>query len=156
MTPDDSVCSPATPDDHDAVCRLLDAHGLPFADVAPHLPGFLVARRGSAIVGVVGLEPHGTGGLLRSLCVATTDRGRGLAAALCDRIEDQADVLGLTDLYLLTTTAEGYFTRRGYTVVARDAVPAAIAATSQFASLCPSSAICMHRIISRPGSGSAT
>jgi amino-acid N-acetyltransferase len=38
---------------------------------------------------------------------------------------------------------EGFFARRGYHKVGRDAVPAAIKETVEFQSLCPASAVCM-------------
>jgi amino-acid N-acetyltransferase len=44
---------------------------------------------------------------------------------------------------LLTTTAAPFFTRFGFTSAARDAAPAALRATAEFASLCPASAVCM-------------
>ena len=135
----------AAPQDLAAVTALLDANGLPSADIARHLHACLVAREGGTIVGLVGLEVYGERALLRSLCVAAPQRNRGIAAALCDHIETLAHSLGVRELYLLTMGAEGYFARRDYTTVARQAVPPEIAATEQFRSLCPSSALCMHR-----------
>jgi N-acetylglutamate synthase-like GNAT family acetyltransferase len=49
--------------------------------------------------------------------------------------------------YLLTTTAEAFFARRGFRKIARQSVPAAIGDTREFKSLCPSSAICMTRAV---------
>jgi amino-acid N-acetyltransferase len=135
----------ASPQDLQAVTRLLDANGLPSADIARHLHACLVARAGHEIVGVVGLEVYGARALLRSLCVEAAHRRHAVAATLCDHIETLAHSLGVTELYLLTTTAEGYFARRGYRTVPRDTVPPEIAATEQFRALCPSTAICMSR-----------
>jgi len=53
--------------------------------------------------------------------------------------EDEAEKRGAREIYLLTTTAEAYFSRRGYTRVERASAPTAIAATRQFSDLCPSS-----------------
>jgi amino-acid N-acetyltransferase len=54
-------------------------------------------------------------------------------------------------MYLLTTTAEGFFARRSYEKVDRDAVPGVIKETAEFQSLCPASAVCMVRHLG-PGS----
>jgi amino-acid N-acetyltransferase len=48
-------------------------------------------------------------------------------------------------LYLLTTTAEHYFPRFGFTEVGRDAVPQEIRDTLEFRSACPESAVAMAR-----------
>jgi amino-acid N-acetyltransferase len=135
----------AAPQDLAAVTALLDANGLPSADIARHLHACLVAREEGTIVGLVGLEVHGERALLRSLCVAAPHRSRGIATALCDHVETLAHSLGVRELYLLTMDADTYFARRGYARIARETVPAEIAATEQFRSLCPSTAICMHR-----------
>ena len=46
-------------------------------------------------------------------------------------------------MFLLTTTAESYFGKRGYSTTSREAVPEAIRNTKEFASVCPSSAVVM-------------
>jgi amino-acid N-acetyltransferase len=46
-------------------------------------------------------------------------------------------------MYLLTTTAETFFERRGYRRVDRTEAPQAIQTTVEFASLCPASSAFM-------------
>jgi amino-acid N-acetyltransferase len=94
---------------------------------------------------VAGLERFGPVGLLRSLAVSTGARGRGLGRALVSAIEDEARSSGIADLYLLTTTADEFFSRLGYVRIARDETPVAIASTAQFSALCPSSAVVMRK-----------
>jgi mannose-6-phosphate isomerase-like protein (cupin superfamily) len=48
-------------------------------------------------------------------------------------------------LYLLTTTATGFFSKLGFAQTDRASVPEALRATTQFASVCPSSSICMTK-----------
>jgi amino-acid N-acetyltransferase len=49
----------------------LAAAGLPVADLpAAHLDDFWGCREGTALIGVIGLEPYGAVALLRSLAVA--------------------------------------------------------------------------------------
>jgi amino-acid N-acetyltransferase len=60
----------------------------------------------------VGLEPCGQDALLRSLVVAPDERAHGLGTSLVEHAEQEARKRGLRALYLLTTTAEGFFSRR--------------------------------------------
>jgi N-acetylglutamate synthase-like GNAT family acetyltransferase/protein-tyrosine-phosphatase len=143
----DVEIAPATPRDAAAIVRLLESCGLPTADVTRHLAHFLVARLDGEVAGVSGLEPDGGYGLLRSLAVDPAHRGRGLARALCSRIEARAAELGVRTLYLLTTTAEEFFAASGFAAVRRASVPDAIRSTLEFSSLCPDSAVVMMKRI---------
>jgi amino-acid N-acetyltransferase len=139
--------TPAAWDDGPAIAALLREAELPHQDFATHLAHFLVARRGDEVVGAVGFELHGRDALLRSLVVAPAHRGAGLGGELVDRLAAEARRRGGKQFYLLTTTAEAFFARRGFRKIARPAVPAFIAGTKEFNSLCPSSAICMTRAV---------
>jgi amino-acid N-acetyltransferase len=68
-----------------------------------------------------------------------------LASRLVDALEARARTLGIRTLYLLTTTAEGFFARRGYAPADRATVPDAILATEEFRGICPSTAACMAK-----------
>ena len=140
---------PASHDDLAAVQALLGANRLPFEDIAPHLAHFVVARDGDELLGVAGLEVHADSGLLRSVCVTASARNRGLGDRLCNDVEARAAAAGVAALYLLTTTAQVYFERQGYTVVDRAAAPERIRQTVEFRSLCPSSAVCLHKRLTR-------
>ena len=137
---------PARPAELDAIADLLRAADLPVEDLnAAMLGAFVVATDGGACVGVVGLEIHGSNALLRSLAVEPRHRSRGLGAGLVDAIETEARARGVAALYLLTTTATAFFERAGYAAHDRAAVPPAIAATTEFSSLCPDTADCLWR-----------
>ena len=65
------------------VQQLLEKAGLPTADLTPnHLAHFLLGTLGGESIGVVGVEACGKIGLLRSLAVIESYRGRGLGAHL--------------------------------------------------------------------------
>lgn len=98
------------------------------------------------LAGLVGLQIHGADALLRSLAVADCARGQGLAAELLAYAEQQATAHGVQAIYLLTTTAEAFFTQRGYRLAERSVAPPAIVATRQFRGLCPATAafMCKH------------
>jgi amino-acid N-acetyltransferase len=137
--------SPADAADLQSVSELLAINGLPSTDIAQHLQHFVVAKLHGEIVAVAGIEVHAPDALLRSVCVRAAQRGRGMAVRACELLEAHARNLGVTRLYLLTTTARGYFEQRGFEVCPRAAAPAAIRATAEFASLCPATATCMTR-----------
>jgi amino-acid N-acetyltransferase len=96
---------------------------------------------------VAGVELYGSAALLRSVCVVDSAAGAGLGARLCDAAEAHARAAGASEMYLLTTTAAGYFARRGYRPVDRASAPAAIASSAQFRDLCPASAVFMLRAL---------
>jgi amino-acid N-acetyltransferase len=137
--------SAALPGEAPAIASLLRDADLPHEDFADHLANFLVARREGGVVGAVGCELHGWDALLRSLVVAPAHRGTGLGGELVERLAAEARRRGVKRFYLLTTTAEEFFARRGFQKIARQAVPAVIAGTKEFNRLCPSSAVCMTR-----------
>jgi arsenate reductase len=139
--------APAAAADAPAVQALLATCQLPIADLPPGLDHFLVAREGDRLVGSIGLEVHGRLGLLRSLAVDPAWRHVGLATRLWTELQRRAAALGLTQLYLLTTTAEPLFARWGFLRLAREAAPAAIKATAEYRTLCPASAAFMQRAL---------
>jgi N-acetylglutamate synthase-like GNAT family acetyltransferase len=96
---------------------------------------------------VIGLEVINMMGLVGSLAVAPSFRGKGIAKELYSRILAYAHLKGIMKLYLLTLTAEGFFSKLGFNKVDRNNVPAAIQSTEEFRSLCPATAVCMVKNI---------
>jgi amino-acid N-acetyltransferase len=133
---------------HAAVAALLQAADLTTEDLDSALTGFVVLLDGERVVAAGGLQMLGTdastGGLIRSVVVDPAMQGQGLGKRIYQRLEQDARDRGLADLYLLTETAEAYFARLGYTLIARDSAPAELQAVPQFAWLCPASAVVMH------------
>ena len=125
------------------VARTLEHAGLPYADL--HEPGRRFYRMDGDCgpVGFAGLEVHGADALLRSIVVADERRGQGTGRKLVAAMVTEAQRLGIERLWLLTTTAAGFFEHLGFTTVDRAIAPPAIQATSEFRSLCPTSATCM-------------
>ena len=134
---------PAADGDEAAVRSLLAASGLPTADLAEGRPEMLVATVDGAVAGCIGLETRGRWGLLRSLAVTPAWRGRGIARGLAERMVERARARGLEALFLLTTTAEALARRLGFEPIDRSAVPSEVAASPQFAALCPATAACL-------------
>jgi amino-acid N-acetyltransferase len=144
-----------------AIEQLLAGASLPTSGVSEQLSAFVVAEvvaesisdaagestasKENVVVGVGGLETHSRFTLLRSVVVAPGYRGRGIASAICNWLEQEAARRGCGHVFLLTETAESFFLRRGYVVVARADAPTEIAATVEFTTLCPESAILMAK-----------
>ena len=130
----------------DAAVVILEASGLPAADLtAAHMRHFFFAGPASQPQGLVGIEIQGEDALLRSLVVAPALRSTGLGSALVQKAEAHAREQGARSMYLLTTTAEHFFARRGYARFERADAPAGIRATREFAGICPASSILMFK-----------
>lgn len=138
---------PARAEDLAEVLALLAGAGLPAAGVADHFPrGFVVARdpADGALAGAAGVEAHGRAGLLRSVAVRAERRGSGLGQELVRAAVALARAEGLGELYLLTTTAEGFFPRLGFEPVTRAELPAELEGSEELRGACPASAAAMR------------
>jgi amino-acid N-acetyltransferase len=140
---------PATSHDWPAIKRLLLAEQLPLDGAQEHLARFTVGEAGGRLVCAGGLEVYGADALLRSVVVDTESRGKGWGRQLLVHLTEQAAGLGVTKLYLLTTTAEAYFTRLGYGAVSRSRVPEQLKRSREFQGACPASATVMTTRIRR-------
>lgn len=130
------------------VVELLAACDLPIADITEASAArFYGAGSADALCGVVAVEVYGDCGLLRSLAVSAEHRDTGIGRRLLKHAESEAARLGVTDLYLLTETASGFFSRHGFATTDRERVPPAISATAEFTELCPDGAACMTKSI---------
>jgi amino-acid N-acetyltransferase len=138
----------ATSDDLNAVANLLSASNLPLDGVKENFSSFVVADDQDGIVGAIGLEKFGSVALLRSAVVSPEYRGSGVGSKLVEKVLERAEEDGIEELFLLTTTAENYFPRFGFTRTTRSAVPLAVKASAEFQGACPDSAAVMTRRIS--------
>jgi amino-acid N-acetyltransferase len=135
------------------VSALLQAQALPTEDITEqHMVNFFVARRSakadSPALGVVGAEIFDSVALLRSLAVRDDVRGFGFGHRLVEYAEACLKQEAVTDLYLLTNTAEPFFIKLGYIKIAKDIAPLEIKQTREFAHLCPdNSALLMKHLI---------
>jgi amino-acid N-acetyltransferase len=130
--------------DGPAILALLERSGLPTVGLTDHLANAVVARRDGHIVGSAALEVYADGALLRSVAVDATERGRGLGQRLTHYALTHARDRQISDVYLLTTTAAGFFPRFGFREISRVEVPASVQQSVEFRSACPASAIVMR------------
>jgi len=132
--------------DLSAAERWLSQAGLPTEDLTPeHMQRFLIAAVDDAPVGMVGLEAFDSIGLLRSLVVDASGRGRGVGEQLVAALEHMAAASGIDELWLLTIDADSYFANRGYQQRARHEAPESIQNTQEFSDLCPGDAVLMSK-----------
>ena len=144
VRPSAITIGPAASEDAVVVSRLLAQAELPAAGLLDQFPAaYALARRGDEVTGVAGLETYGASGLLRSVAVVPALRRSGTGRALvADRLA-AAQVRGLDAIYLLTTTAAGYFQTLGFSPAPREEAPADLAASPELSGACPASATCM-------------
>ncbi|WP_228893963.1 arsenic resistance N-acetyltransferase ArsN2 [Pseudoduganella aquatica] len=140
---------PAASQDWPAIKRMLLAAGLPLEGAQEHLAHFVVGEAAGKIVCAGGLEVYGADALLRSIVVDAESRGKRWAEQVLARLTEQALQLNVATLYLLTTTAESYFSRLGFLLVHRDHIPEQLIRSREFQGACPASAIAMKLYIRR-------
>ena len=130
----------ATAYDRPGIEALLHAADLPTAGLDDAFLVVAADERG-ALVGTAGLEVWGASGLLRSVAVAGSARGRGLGRTLVRRIEEAARERGVAEIALLTTTAAPFFTAAGWVERPRaEASPALQRSREWGENVCPGSA----------------
>lgn len=131
-----------------ALESLLQSCRLPVEDLPDELQGFTLALdQGLAVVGSVGIERVGPYGLLRSFAVYETFRKSGVGQHLYEKALDFARNTSIRELWLITTSADEYFARRGFERIERADVPPEISGTMQFSALCPASSTVMRKRI---------
>ena len=132
-------------DDLGYIETLLSRNGLPSRDIGSGSARFFLGLVDDRPVGVIGLEQYGSDGLLRSLVIVRSARGKGYGAGLCMELEERASRDGIDRLFLLTMTAAPFFSDFGYVELDRKMAPKAIQETSQFTELCPDTATCLMK-----------
>ncbi|HEU4523014.1 MAG TPA: arsenic resistance N-acetyltransferase ArsN2 [Thermoanaerobaculia bacterium] len=145
-TPEIAI-GPATSADIPAIKALLLESGLPTAGVDDHWKTFIVARDGERIIGCGGSEAYQVAALIRSIAVRPEYRSHGLGRRLVRQLLDRLSSHGLREFYLLTTTAEEYFARRGFTKIDRDEIHPQLLASRELQDACPASAVCMRLVM---------
>lgn len=134
----------ATGEDLNAIRQLLDALQLVSDDVDQHLEHFLVAEIDGVIAGTIGMEFYERTALLRSAAVVPQYQHQGIGDKLLSSINGYAKEHGVDEIVLLTTTAQEYFARKGFSAITRDELKGRVLTSSQFNGACPSTAVSMR------------
>jgi amino-acid N-acetyltransferase len=143
----DITISPARAEDLEGIKALLLENNLPTAGVDDHWKTFLIARDGDAMIGCGGAEAYQFAALIRSVAVKPDYRSHGIGRRLVRQLLDRLASRGLREFYLLTTTAEEYFKKRGFKPIDRDEVHPQLLSSREFQDACPSSAVCMRLVM---------
>lgn len=99
------------------------------------------------MVGTGGLDVVNQMALLRSITVNPNHQGQRLGKEIVKTMLALASDKKINAIYLLTQTAAFFFEKLGFQTIARNQAPAAIASTTEFAGVCPTSATCMMKLI---------
>ena len=137
----------ATEQSRNEIVSLLKSQDLPTEDLPNALTDFYVAVDADELTGLIGMERYGHYGLLRSIVVHPHHRNKHIAETLVSHLEQAARSTGIKEMYLLTETADKYFSKKGYSTIARDEVPAELKQSSEFSHVCPISAVVMKKDI---------
>jgi amino-acid N-acetyltransferase len=133
----------AIKDDLKAIKSLLDSVSLPSVDIENHLSNFFVLQNEGEIIGTIGMELYGDTALLRSLAVEKDFQNRGYGQRLYQTLISKAKKMDVINIYLLTETAVGFFSKKGFKEIRRELAPPAIKKTYEYSTLCPEGAVCM-------------
>ena len=126
--------------------KLLEKNSLPYNDIENSSVELYSIQQDNQTIGIIGFEQYGKHGLLRSFVIEEQYRSKGLGAHVLSNFEKLALEQGIEEFYLLTTTADKFFTRNGFDKYERISVPKSIANTTEFNSICPASAVCMRKV----------
>jgi len=139
------VIQAAEASDVPAVRLLLETQHLPLEGVDDHVATMIVVKQGGEVVGAAAVELYADGALLRSVVVDPAVQGQGLGRRLTAAALDIAKRRGTHTTFLLTTTAERFFSKLGFEQIVRDDVPMSVQASIEFQSACPASAVVMRK-----------
>lgn len=131
----------------DELGRALSDANLVASDIAQSGQTFWRFDDDLGLAGFGGIDGTGADRLLRSLLVTPARRDKGLGRAMLASLEAHAKEAGVARLHLLTNTAASFFRANGYGDSQRAFAPATVAASAEFASLCPVGAIYMVKLL---------
>lgn len=139
----DYLIQTATPANFPALHELLAISDLTAAGVDPATGVYFVAIQQERLLGMIGIEVYGSASLVRSFAVSPAARKSGVGNALLQHALHYLKTSGLPEVFLLTNTAEDYFSRQGFTKIDRQEIPAVVLESSALGNSCPASSICM-------------
>jgi amino-acid N-acetyltransferase len=139
------IIKQATEREFDAIKKLLDDNNLPTTDIYQDNIQLFIGLIDDKIMSVIGLEKYKNVGLLRSLAVTDLFKNQQVGSRLIRHIVDLCASEHIDKIYLLTTTAEKYFVKFGFTKIERMEAPDILKQTREFKDICPVSAVLMYK-----------
>ena len=127
-----------------AARSLLSEAGLPADGLEDQFgDSYVLGIEDGEVLGLAGVEVHGTSGLLRSVAVSPRYQRTGLGRRLVEDRVKWARARCPGGLYLLTETAPGFFRSCGFHTIPRDRAPEEIRNSLEFTRVCPETATTM-------------
>lgn len=123
-----------------AIFRLLNHYNLITQDIDFNNQYFLGLKQQQNCIAIGALEFYRPYALIRSVAVSEKEKHKGYAKQICKALFQHALSENIIELYLLTETAEEFFSRQGFEIIDRNTAPQIIKSTSQFSTLCPDDA----------------
>lgn len=125
---------------------VLLSEGLPAEDIlrAP-VKFFEACAENGAAIGWGGLEIYGDQAVMRSVVINSVLRGTGAGKELVETLIKEAKALGLKKLWLLTTNAENFFAKLGFSHAIRSEAPREIQDCEEFKWPNNETAHCMNK-----------
>lgn len=133
--------------DLEEVHNLLRINNLPIEGVKDHIQNFLIVKNENSVIACAGLEIYDNVSLLRSVSVHPEFQGKGIGKILINKIQETAEEKNISNLYLLTKTAEQFFNKFGFQVIERSTIHPFIKYSKELKGACPKIAICMKKEI---------
>ncbi len=127
------------------IISILKKNNLPTIDIPNSAIQLFIGRYNNETIGVIGIEIYESAGLLRSLAVHDSFKKLKVGTKLIEKLFDHITESNIVDIYLLTETAEDYFTKFNFDKVDRSNVPEIIMETREFKEICPDTAVLMHK-----------
>jgi amino-acid N-acetyltransferase len=138
------IIQQSTEKELDEIKELLEDNNLPTTDIHHDNIQFFNGLIDDKIMSVIGLEKYNNVGLLRSLAVTDLFKNQQVGSRLISHIVDLCSSEDIDKIYLLTTTAEKYFGKFGFTKIERIEAPEILKQTREFKDICPLSAVLMY------------
>lgn len=130
------------------IFRILDQSGLTARDIDPFRTTFHVAVAHNMVVGCAGTERHGNVAVVWPVAVLPECRGRGIASRLVQSALMRARVSGCLQAVFLSRTCASYFSRHGFLLSPRSALPDEVRASTAFLRQDGLPTLCMTRVLS--------
>ena len=116
--------------DKEEIIELLSQHNLPISDINLEIQHFLGYFESDRLIGIGAVEVHGSYALLRSMAIKPDKLGKGIGTKLLAELIDLSLKMHVSTIYLLTETAESFFSKHDFEVLQRELVPIEIQKTS--------------------------
>lgn len=134
--------------DLSTINSLLNHYNLITQDIDLNKQYFLGFKQHQHCIAIGALEYYRPYALIRSVAVSPKEQHKGYAKHICQTLFHHALSEKIIELYLLTETAEEFFSKQGFESIDRNTAPQIIKSTSQFSTLCPDDASVMkYRLI---------